>query len=149
LAGLDQGIFKLLLIVEGMERLMKQRIAPHCLSLASSLTEKTLAAHSEQRSHSVLATLEQCRTVLIEGRNHETAQLLALAILQLRMKLHRIADAELKALCDAMMPDSAPAKQLRSPKPGPRSGPAPASRGPAEAGQIAARPAEHVSATQD
>jgi hypothetical protein len=61
-------------------------------------------ANSEQRLHSVLTTLEGCRTVLTDSAERETAQLLSVAILQLRMKLHHIADSELRALCDAMTP---------------------------------------------
>lgn len=49
---------------------------------------------------SVLATLEQSRDVLANSGNTETAHLLSLAILDLRMKLNRITDVELKALCD-------------------------------------------------
>jgi len=55
--------------------------------------------------HSVLATLEACRAALIETANRDTAQLLSVAILELRMKLNSVADTELKALCDAMLPD--------------------------------------------
>ncbi len=62
-------------------------------------------ANSEQQLHSVLATLEQCRTVLHGAAARETALLVSMAILQLRMKLNRIADSELKALCDAMTAD--------------------------------------------
>ena len=80
-------------------------------SPASSVTEKTPVAHSEQRLHSILATLEQCRAGLIESASQETAQLLSVAILDLRMKLNRIADFELKALCDAMLRDDAPAER--------------------------------------
>jgi hypothetical protein len=35
----------------------------------------------------------------------ETARLLSLAILELRMELHHVTDAELKALCDLMVTD--------------------------------------------
>jgi hypothetical protein len=80
------------------------------LYLASSVSEKTLVANSEERSHVVLATLEECRAALAGGANQETVQLLSLAILQLRMKLNNITDAELKALCDAMVPDDGPEK---------------------------------------
>jgi hypothetical protein len=68
-------------------------------------------ANSEQRLHSVLATLDECRTVLLASASQETAQLVSLAILQLRMKLNRIADSELKILCDAMMPDQGSAEK--------------------------------------
>jgi hypothetical protein len=73
-------------------------------------------ANSEERLHSVLATLEECRAVLIESGNRETARLVSVAILELRMKLNRVADSELKALCDAMLPDEAPAKRSQEPK---------------------------------
>ena len=62
-------------------------------------------ANSEARLQSILATLEECRAALIDGSDRETAQLVSVAILQLRMKIHRIEDSDLKALCDAMLPD--------------------------------------------
>ena len=71
-------------------------------------------ASSEQGLLSVLATLEQCRGVLAAG-NRETAQLLSVAILQLRMKLNRIPESELKALCDAMTPDDGPSEKSSCP----------------------------------
>jgi hypothetical protein len=73
-------------------------------------------ASSEQGLHSVLATLEQCRATLTASANRETAQLVSVAILQLRMKINRIADSELKALCDAMAPDDPPAQGSHEPK---------------------------------
>ena len=78
--------------------------------------------NSEERLHSVLATLEECRAVLTVSGDRETALLVSVAILELRMKLYRISDAELKALCDAMLPDETPAERSREPKPrhGPR-----------------------------
>jgi hypothetical protein len=68
-------------------------------------------ASSEQGLHSVLATLEQCRATLAASANRETAQLVSVAILQLRMKINRIADSELKALCDAMILDDGSSPQ--------------------------------------
>jgi len=65
-------------------------------------------ANSEQRLHSVLATLEECRAALAASTNREAAQLVSVAILQLRMQINRIEDSELKALCDAMSPDDGP-----------------------------------------
>jgi hypothetical protein len=73
-------------------------------------------ANSEERLHSILATLEECRAVLVQSGNRETAQLVSVAILELRMKLNRVADLELKALCDAMLPDEAPAERSQEPK---------------------------------
>ena len=84
---------------------MKRPNGPLRLYLASSVSEETLVANSEERLHAVLATLEECRAVLAGGANRETVQLLSVAILQLRMKLNEITDSELKALCDAMLPD--------------------------------------------
>jgi hypothetical protein len=55
-----------------------------------------------------LATLEQCRAVLIASASAETAQLVSMAILQLRMKLNRITEAEWKAFCHAVAPDRWP-----------------------------------------
>jgi hypothetical protein len=81
----------------------------------SSVTEKTPVANSEQRLHSVLGTLEECRAVLIGSNDRETALSVSVAILKLRMKLNRIADSELKALCDAISPDEAP-EGSREPK---------------------------------
>jgi len=73
--------------------------------LANAVTEQALVANSEARLHSILATLEECRAALIDSSDRETAQLVSVAILELRMKLNRIADSDLKALCDAMLPD--------------------------------------------
>ncbi len=68
-------------------------------------------ANSEERLHSILATLEQCRAALVDSSDRDTALLVSVAILDLRMKLNRIADSDLKALCDAMSPDEAPAER--------------------------------------
>ncbi len=82
--------------------------------------EKTLVANSEERLQVILATLEQCRAGLIDSANRETAQLVSVAILELRMKLNRITDSELKALCDAVAQDDAAAERLPYSKPPPR-----------------------------
>jgi hypothetical protein len=67
-------------------------------------------------------SLEDSRTALFEGGDWETAQLVSLSILQLRMNLNRIADSDLKALCDVMTADVEPVTPEPSPKPqaGPR-----------------------------
>jgi hypothetical protein len=64
--------------------------------------EKTPVDDQDKRLRSVIASLEECHVALADGVNRDAAQLLAMAILQLRMRLHQIADSELKALCDAM-----------------------------------------------
>jgi hypothetical protein len=65
---------------------------------------KILVFDSDERLLPVLATLEECRAGLARNGNPETAHLVAVAILDLRMRLNRITDAELKALCDEMTP---------------------------------------------
>ena len=60
---------------------------------------------SEERLLSLLATLEECRAFLADKASAETGKLLSLAILELRMELHHVTDAELKALCDRMVVD--------------------------------------------
>jgi hypothetical protein len=65
-------------------------------------------ANSEEQLLSILAALEKCRTELVAGNNRETAQLLSLAVLDIRMKLNGIGDTDLKALCDQMLPDDDP-----------------------------------------
>jgi len=65
-------------------------------------------ADSEQTLRSILVTLEECRTGLIENSNLETARFVAVAILDVRMKLNQIGDTELKTLCEAMLVDRAP-----------------------------------------
>jgi len=47
--------------------------------------------------------LEECRAVLRESGRDETAQLVSVAVLDLRMKLNQIGDAELKVLCEEIM----------------------------------------------
>ena len=59
--------------------------------------------NSEEHLLSVLETLEECRAALRESGRDETAQLVSVAILDLRMKLNQIGDAELKLLCDEIM----------------------------------------------
>jgi hypothetical protein len=73
-------------------------------------------ANSEARLHSILAKLEECRAGLLASTSRETAELVSVAILELRMKLHRIADSELKALCDAMLPDDVSAERPHDPR---------------------------------
>jgi hypothetical protein len=73
-------------------------------------------ASSEEKLHAVLASLVECRAALLGVSDRETALLVSVAILELRMKLNRIDDAELKALCDAMLPDEAAEQRSQEPK---------------------------------
>ena len=77
-------------------------------------------ANSEERLHAVLATLEKCRATLVVGGDRDTAHLLSVAILELRIKLNQIDDSELKALCDAILRDTETAEEPRLQKEAPR-----------------------------
>ena len=59
--------------------------------------------NSDEHLFSVLEMLEESRAVLRESGRDETAQLVSVAILDLRMKLNQIGDAELKLLCEEIM----------------------------------------------
>lgn len=56
-------------------------------------------SQSDQQLQSVLDTLEECRRVLNETNSRESAELLSIVILDVRMKL----SADLRALCDEML----------------------------------------------
>jgi hypothetical protein len=60
---------------------------------------------SDERLTSILEMLEECRAGLAAGGNRDSADLVSMAILDVRMRLHRIGDAELRALCDEMLAD--------------------------------------------
>ena len=86
------------------------------LYLASAVTEETLVANSEERLQSILATLEQCRLALVKEARPETAKLVSLAVLDLRIDLSKLPDSDLKALCDAMTPpEQGPAGRSNDP----------------------------------
>lgn len=70
--------------------------------VASSDNRLRLVSDSDAHLRSVIAALEENRASLLEWANPEAARIVALAILQLRMRLHRIGDAELEALCEAV-----------------------------------------------
>jgi hypothetical protein len=79
-------------------------------------------AFVEQNLWDVLATLEECQAALVRNGDRDTAQLVSVAILELRIKLNQIEDSELKALCDAMLREVDTASKTAQPKPqeGPR-----------------------------
>jgi hypothetical protein len=58
--------------------------------------------NSDEQLLAVLAMLEECRSTLSASGNRDTAHLVSVAALDVRMKLNRIGDAELRLLCDAM-----------------------------------------------
>lgn len=61
---------------------------------------------SHERLASILEKLEECRAGLVTGGNRDSADLVSIAILDVRMRLHRIGDAELRGLCDEMLADA-------------------------------------------
>jgi hypothetical protein len=61
---------------------------------------------SDERLLSILERLEECRVGLLAGGHRDSVHLVSVAILDVRMRLHRIDDAELKALCDEMLADN-------------------------------------------
>ena len=73
-------------------------------------------AYSEENLQAVLATLEECQASLLVNGDRDTAQLVSVAILGLRIKLNRIEDSELKALCDTMLREVEGALTSASPK---------------------------------
>lgn len=64
----------------------------------------------------MLATLEQCQASLILNGDRETAYLVSIAILELRIKLGRVEDSELKALCDLMVSEGPETGRTVQPK---------------------------------
>jgi hypothetical protein len=82
--------------------MMKNQTDSSLFYLASSITKETLVVKTEQQLHSILISLEECHAALITSGDRETANLVSVAILGLRLKLCRIADVELKALCDVI-----------------------------------------------
>ena len=84
---------------------MKRKKATPRLYLAASGVEDMPVANAEERLLARLATLEECQAFLTDRASTETARLLSLAILELRMELHKVTDSELKALCDMIASD--------------------------------------------
>jgi hypothetical protein len=84
--------------VKGMG--MKESVGSPRVHLASSVSNDTLAANLQARLRATLATLERCQASLANDAEHDTADLLSVAILQLRMKLKGVTYSELKLLCE-------------------------------------------------
>jgi hypothetical protein len=82
---------------------MKRKTEKPRIYLASSGMKKMPVANAEERLLSLLATLEECQAFLVDSASPEAGRLLSLAILELRMELHKVTDTELKALCDLMV----------------------------------------------
>jgi hypothetical protein len=80
--------------------------------------ERALVVTADERLLSILELLEECRAGLLAGGNKDSAHLVSVAILDVRMRLHHIGDTELRALCDEMLADDGSAR-LRDTKLGP------------------------------
>lgn len=74
-------------------------------------------AYFEENLRAILATLQECQRSLVVNGDPDTAQLVSVAILELRIKLNRIEDSELKAFCDAMLREVERASKAVQPGP--------------------------------
>lgn len=83
--------------------------------LSHGRTGTTPVANSDEQMLAILATLEQCRAALHAAGSRETAQLVSVAILELRMKLAHMDEDDLKVLCDEMVQTDRP-ERLREAK---------------------------------
>jgi hypothetical protein len=86
-----------------------------CRDAGCRWQERALVLTSDERLLSILELLEECRAELVAGGNKDSAHLVSVAILDVRMRLYRIGDAELRALCDEMLADDGSAR-LRAAK---------------------------------
>ncbi|HEY0848996.1 MAG TPA: hypothetical protein VGD96_03735 [Bradyrhizobium sp.] len=94
---------------------MKPPAESPSVQLVSVMPAEALAANLEARLRATLATLERCQASLANDAEHETADLLSVAILQLRMKLKGVTDSELRLLCE-MQAAEEKARTVRTPK---------------------------------
>ena len=62
--------------------------------------------NSDEQLLSILDSLRRCEARLRECGCDDTAHLISVAILELQMRIKGISDADLKALCDEMLPKS-------------------------------------------
>jgi len=83
------------------------------LQVASQGMKAKSVVTSEERLLAILSTLEECRAALVTNGALETARLVSIAALDVRLKLSRIGEEELKALCEAMIPSELAAEGLR------------------------------------
>lgn len=74
--------------------------------------EVNSVANSNEQLLAILAMLEDCRVALVANGNPETAHLVSIAALDVRMALNGIGKDDLIALCEAMEPSELAAKGL-------------------------------------
>jgi hypothetical protein len=87
----------------GSPRLNHAGLARGTTLVANSNNRLRLVSDSDARLRSIIATLEESRAELAESANSEAAQILDVAILQLRMRLYGVAASELDVLCDSVL----------------------------------------------
>jgi len=93
---------------------MKRPEGSPLIYLASTSPTQTVPSRSQAELRSVLAALENCRATLAISAEHETGDLVSMAILQLRMKLEGVSESELRLLCENL--GAGQAEVLLSPK---------------------------------
>src|SRR5947199_10191225 len=92
---------------DGIVPIRPRRLARGTMPVTNSDSRLRLVSDSEAHLRSIIATLEENRAALVESANPEAAQILAIAILQLRMRLHGIDSSDLKAFCQVLqLPDA-------------------------------------------
>jgi hypothetical protein len=99
ISGLDSDIYE----TNNWPQLTTQALARGTTRVANSDNRLRLVSDSNARLRSIIATLEESRADLVESANSEAAQILAMAILQLRMRLHGVAASELDVLCAGVL----------------------------------------------
>ena len=75
--------------------------------------EAKSVVNSKEKLVAILAILEECRAALVANGHPETAHLVTVAALDIRMKLGGIGEGELIALCEAMLLSELKAEGLR------------------------------------
>src|SRR4051812_30313019 len=100
----------------GTEIRMKQPDGSNHLCREGAPIEKGCPAGSHGTLRAVLATMEGCRATLAVSAEHETADLLLMAILQLRMRLEGVSEAELKLLCESIAAEHLPTEAQLTPE---------------------------------
>ena len=61
--------------------------------------------NSEKQLLAIVARLQECQVALVANGNRETAHLVSVAVLDIRLRLGRVSESELIALCEAARPN--------------------------------------------
>ncbi len=102
----------------GIQILLPFMLSLQCFDhMFASREWKQDVADSDGQLLAVLAKLEECRNVLAARGSCDTANLVSVAVLDLRMRLHGIGDSELKALCDEVAANAEERSRAREEEP--------------------------------